>query len=325
MRVLITGINGFVGGHLAEHLLAETSWQIIGVAREATLSLATLREHVQLHAADLLDADAVQRLLRETRPDAIFHLAAQAHAPTSFRDPAGTLTTNVLMQLNLFEAVRAAQLDPTFLIVCTGEEYGAVQPHELPVDEDTPLRPVSPYAVSKVAQDMLAYQYHAAYQLKTIRVRPFNHTGPRQEDRYAPTAFAHQIARIEAGLQPPTVSVGNLAAQRDFSDVRDVVRAYRLAVEQGEPGAVYNIGSGQAVAIQAILDQLIALSHATIEVQPDPERMRPADVPLIVCDSSRFRQRTGWQPQIPLAQTLHDVLDDFRARVAQRPPEGDTQ
>lgn len=316
MRALITGINGFVGGHLAEHLLAETDWQIVGVAREARLRLEALRERVQLHAVDLLDATAVGQLLREVQPDLVFHLAAQAHAPTSFRDPAATLTTNIMMQLNLFEAVRAATLDPTLLIVCTGEEYGAVQPHELPVDEDTPLRPVSPYAVSKVAQDMLAYQYHAAYQLKTIRVRPFNHTGPRQEDRYAPTAFAHQIARIEAGLQPPVVSVGNLAAQRDFTDVRDVVRGYRLAVEHGEPGAVYNLGSGQAVAIQTILDQLIAHSQVAIQVQPDPERMRPADVPLIVCDASRFRQRTGWQPTIPLRQTLGDVLDDYRTRVA---------
>lgn len=317
MRALITGINGFVGGHLAEHLLAETDWQIVGVAREARLSLAPLGEQVQLHAVDLLNAAAVKALLREVQPDLVFHLAAQAHAPTSFRDPAGTLTTNILIQLNLFEAVRTAALDPTLLIVCTGEEYGAVQPHELPVTEDTPLRPVSPYAVSKVAQDMLAYQYHAAYQLKTIRVRPFNHTGPRQEDRYAPTAFAHQIARIEAGLQPPVVSVGNLAAQRDFTDVRDVVRGYRLAVERGEPGAVYNIGSGQAVAIQTILDQLIGHSQTAIEVRPDPERMRPADVPLIVCDATRFRERTGWQPTIPLGQTLGDVLDDFRARVAQ--------
>lgn len=325
MRALITGINGFVGGHLAEHLLAETDWQLSGVAREATLSLASLRERVQLHAADLRDADATHQLLRTLQPDLIFHLAAQAHAPTSFRDPAGTLTTNVLMQLNLFEAARAAQLDPTFLIVCTGEEYGAVEPGDLPVDEDTPLRPVSPYAVSKVAQDMLAYQYYAAYRLKTIRVRPFNHTGPRQEDRYAPTAFAQQIARIEAGLQPPVVKVGNLAAQRDFSDVRDVVRAYRLAVEHGAPGAVYNIGSGQAVAIQTILDQLIAHSRIEIEVQPDPERMRPADVPLIVCDATRFRERTGWQPTIELAQTLGDVLDDFRARVAQEHARPDEQ
>lgn len=317
MRALITGINGFVGGHLAEHLLAETDWQLWGVAREASLSLPALHGRVGAVSADLHDSTAVHHLIHETQPDVIFHLAAQAHLPTSFRDPAGTLTTNILMQLNLFEAVRAARLDPTILVVCTGEEYGAVQPHELPVNEDTPLRPVSPYAVSKVAQDMLAYQYHAAHKLKTIRVRPFNHTGPRQDDRYAPTGFAHQIARIEAGTQPPVVRVGNLEAQRDFTDVRDIVRAYRLAVEQGEPGAVYNLGSGRPVAIRTILDTLIGLSRVHIAVESDPKRMRPADVPVIACDATRFRSRTGWEPRISLAQTLQDVLDDWRTRVTQ--------
>lgn len=315
MRALITGINGFVGGHLAEHLLAETDWQVFGTVREAELQLPTLREHVRATHVDLLDAAAVTRCIAAIQPDVVFHLAAQAHLPTSFRDPAGTLTGNILMQLHLFEAMRAASLDPTIVVVGTGEEYGAVQPHEQPVKEGTPLRPVNPYAVSKVAQDMLAYQYFAAHKLKTIRMRPFNHSGPRQEDRYAITGFAHQIARIEAGLQSPVVRVGNLQAQRDFTDVRDIVRAYRLAAELGEPGEVYNLGSGQPVAIQEILDRLLRLSQVRIEVQPDPERMRPADVPVIACDATRFRERTGWQPQIELEQMLRDILDDWRSRV----------
>ena len=317
MRALITGINGFVGGHLAEHLLAETTWQVFGTAREPTLQLPALREQVQATQADLRDASAVHELIRAVEPDAIFHLAAQAHLPTSFRDPAGTLTTNILMQLHLFEAIRAATIDPVIVVVCTGEEYGAVQPDEQPVNENTPLRPVNPYAVSKVAQDMLAYQYFAAHKLRTIRMRPFNHSGPRQEDRYAVTGFARQIARIEAGLQPPVVKVGNLQAQRDFTDVRDIARAYRVAAEQGEPGAVYNLGSGRPVAIQTILDLLLGMSQAQIEVQTDPERMRPADVPLIACDATRFQQRTGWEPRIPLEQMLRDILDDWRKRVAQ--------
>jgi GDP-4-dehydro-6-deoxy-D-mannose reductase len=265
---------------------------------------------------DLQDAEAVRVAIADVAPDIIFHLAAQAHAPTSFRDPGATLTGNILMQLNILEAVRAAGIDPTILVVGTGEEYGAVQPDEIPVDEDTPLRPVSPYGVSKVAQDMLAFQYHAAYKLKTIRVRPFNHTGPRQEPRYVATEFAQQIARIEAGLQPATVRVGNLEARRDFTDVRDVVRAYRLAVEHGQPGAVYNIGSGQPVAIATILETLVGLSHVPIDVQHDPTRMRPADVPVIACDARRFREQTGWEPRIPLRQTLTDIMDDFRQRVA---------
>jgi GDP-4-dehydro-6-deoxy-D-mannose reductase len=317
MRALITGINGFVGGHLAEHLLAETNWQVFGTAREPTLQLPALRERVQATQADLRDASAVHELIREVQPDVVFHLAAQAHLPTSFRDPAGTLTTNILMQLHLFEAIRAAAIDPVIVVVCTGEEYGAVQPDEQPVNENTPLRPVNPYAVSKVAQDMLAFQYFAAHKLKTIRMRPFNHSGPRQEDRYAITGFARQIARIEAGLQPPVVKVGNLQAQRDFTDVRDIVRAYRVAAEQGEPGAVYNLGSGQPVAIQTILDLLLSMSQVRIEVQTDPERMRPADVPLIACDAARFRQQTGWEPRISLDQMLRDILDDWRTRVTQ--------
>jgi GDP-4-dehydro-6-deoxy-D-mannose reductase len=316
MRALITGINGFVGGHLAEHLLAETDWQVFGTAREPTLHLPALREQVQATQADLRDSSAVHELIRAVEPDVVFHLAAQAHLPTSFRDPAGTLTTNILMQLHLFEAIRAAAIDPVIVVVCTGEEYGAVQPDEQPVNENTPLRPVNPYAVSKVAQDMLAYQYFAAHKLRTIRMRPFNHSGPRQEDRYAVTGFARQIARIEQGLQPPVVKVGNLQAQRDFTDVRDIVRAYRVAAEQGEPGAVYNLGSGRPVAIQMILDLLLSMSQVRIEVQADPERMRPADVPVIACDATRFRQQTGWEPRIPLEQMLHDILDDWRTRVA---------
>ena len=316
MRALITGINGFVGGHLAEHLLAATDWQLWGAGREPALSLATLHGRVTPVSVDLMDTSKVRQMMDAIRPDVVFHLAAQAHPPTSFRDPAGTLTTNILMQLNLFEAIRDEQLDPTILVVGTGEEYGAVRPDEIPVDEDTPLRPVSPYAVSKVAQDMLAYQYHVAHHLKTIRVRPFNHTGPRQEERYVATEFAQQIARIEAGHQPPIVMVGNLEAQRDFTDVRDMARAYQLAVERGEPGAVYNIGSSRPVAISSILDILVGLSQVSIDVRHDPQRMRPADVPVIACDATRFRRQTSWEPQIPLEQTLRDILDDFRMRVA---------
>lgn len=313
MRALITGANGFVGGHLCEHLL-DSGWQLVGVGREAVSRYPRLQERMSFCSVDLLDATALGELVGETAPDTVFHLAAQAHPPTSFRDPAATLTANMLMQLNLFEAIRAAQLDPTVLVVSSGEVYGAVQPADLPIDEDTPLRPVSPYAVSKVTQDMLAYQYWAAHGLRTIRIRPFNHTGPGQDDGYAPPAFARQIARIEKGLQPPVVQVGNLSARRDFTDVRDVVRGYRLAVERGEPGQVYNLGAGRATSIQEILDGLLRHSQADIAVEIDPERMRPVDTPLIVCDARRLRERTGWQPVIPLAQTLSDLLDDWRQR-----------
>ncbi len=316
MRALITGINGFAGSHLAEHLLATTDYQVWGVARGGIANLLSLRDHVEAVDVDLLDRAAVDALVATVRPDVVFHLAAQAHVPTSWNDPAGTLITNISMQLNLCEALRAADLQPRIVVVSTGEVYGAVEAHNIPIDEDVPLRPVNPYAVSKAAQDLLAYQQHRAYNLHIVRVRPFNHTGPRQSDGYAPTAFAHQIARIEAGLQPPVVQVGNLDARRDVSDVRDIVRGYLLAAEQGEAGAVYNLGSGRPVAMRAVLDTLLRFSTATITIEPDPARMRPVDVPVIACDATRFHERTGWQPEITLEQTLHDVLADWRQRIA---------
>lgn len=311
MRALITGINGFVGGHLAEHLLS-SGWDVSGLASSPTLRLADLAEHVRIFSADLTDSGATQTTLEQTQPDVIFHLAAQAHVPTAVADPAGTLTNNMLAQLNLLEAVRASALDPTVVIACTSEEYGSVRPEDIPVDEDTPLRPGNPYALSKVFQDMLALQFFIAHQIRTVRLRLFNHIGPRQSPSYVVAAFAHQIAMIERGEQPPVVQVGNLSARRDFSDVRDIVRAYELAATHCKAGEVYNVGSGDAVEIGAILDMLICLSTTAISVEIDPARFRPIDVPVIACDASRFRARTDWVPQIPLQQSLADVLAEWR-------------
>ena len=307
MRILITGINGFVGRHLAEHLSASGRHQVIGLTRKT--AGAPLAD-VSLVHADLLDPAQTRSALADAAPDTIFHLAAQANVPQSFADPAGTLQTNMQSQLNLFEAVRALGADPLVLVAVSNEIYGP--PSTLPVDEDAPLRPVNPYAVSKATQDLLAYQYFAAYHMRTIRLRPFNHIGPRQSDKYVTGAFAAQIARIEAGLQEPLMRVGNLSAERDFTDVRDIVRAYELAALHGEAGAAYNIGSDRAVSIQHILDRFLAHSRVSIRVEPDPARMRPTDVPRVVCDSRRFRSLTGWEPQIPLEQTLIDILDVWR-------------
>jgi GDP-4-dehydro-6-deoxy-D-mannose reductase len=254
-------------------------------------------------------------MLADFRPDVIFHLAAQSHVPTSHADPSGTITNNLLAQLQLLETVRALKADPLIVVACTGDEYGAVRPEDLPVDEDTPLRPNNPYALSKVAQDMLALQYFLGYGVRTIRLRLFNHIGPGQDDGFVTAAFAHQIARIEAGLQEPLIRVGNLEGQRDFTDVRDVVRAYELAATHGTPGEVYNIGTGRPVRVQAILDILVGLSSATISVQPDPARMRPVDVPIIASDVTRFGTQTGWQPEITLEQSLADILTNWRERV----------
>lgn len=314
MRALITGINGFVAGYLAEVLL-QHDWELAGIALSPDLRHTGLRGRIRHHAGDLRDQATVRALLAEIAPDVIFHLAAQSHVPTSHADPIGTITNNLLSQLQILEAVRALKTDPLVVVACTGDEYGAVQPEDLPVDEDTPLRPNNPYALSKVAQDMLALQYFLGYNIRTIRLRLFNHIGPGQDDAFVTAAFAHQIARIEAGLQEPVIRVGNLEGQRDFTDVRDVVRAYELAATRGTPGEVYNIGTGRPVRVQATLDILLGLSSTPIRVQPDMARMRPVDVPIIACDSTRFRSRTGWQPEITLEQSLADILASWRERV----------
>lgn len=314
MRALITGLNGFAGGHLAEHLLG-CGWQVSGIGLSGEVRLPSIEGRVQPFAADLLDAAATGAALDAAAPDVIFHLAAQSHVPTAFDDPEATISNNLLAQLRLLEVVRARGGDPVVVVACTGEEYGAVRPSDLPVNEATPLRPNNPYALSKVAQDMLALQYFLSYGIRTIRLRLFNHIGPRQSDSFVVPAFAHQIARIEAGKQEPVVRVGNLDARRDFTDVRDVVRAYELAALHGEAGEVYNIGSGHPVAIRELLDMLLELSRVEIAVEPDPERMRPSDVPVIACDASHFHARTGWTPAIPLRQSLTDILDDWRKRV----------
>src|SRR5512145_479626 len=270
MRALITGINGFVGGHLAEHLLTSGDWEVWGLDRQPGLALPQLCEQVQFICADLGVQEQVTSLLDHVKPDVIFHLAAQSNVPQSFKDPTGTLFTNILAQLTIFQAVLLLQQNPLIVIACSNEIYGQVQPDELPVNEDTPLRPVNPYAVSKSTQDLLAYQYYASNHLRTIRLRLFNHIGPRQSDLFVASAFAMQIARVEAGLQEPLLRVGNLMAERDFTDVRDIVRAYELAALQGEVGLAYNVGSGRYVSMQWLLDTLLGFSTCTIGVEPDP-------------------------------------------------------
>jgi GDP-4-dehydro-6-deoxy-D-mannose reductase len=250
--------------------------------------------------------------MEEHRPDYIFHLAAQSFVPTSFADPWHTLENNIQSELNLLEAVRGSGREVGFLVIGSNEEYGAPKPDELPQTEQNPLRPNNPYAVSKVGQDFLGLQYHLAYGMSVVRVRPFNHTGPGQSSRFVVPAFASQIARIEVGLQEPVITVGNLAASRDFVDVRDIVRAYHLAITEGAPGEVYNLASGQPQSIQALLDTLLSYSEAEIRVERDPERYRPVDVPVVYGSAEKFRRRTGWQPQIPFERTLRDTLAYWR-------------
>jgi GDP-4-dehydro-6-deoxy-D-mannose reductase len=274
-----------------------------------------LRDRVRFVECDLRDAGAVLRVLRDVRPDRIFHLAAQSYVPTSWLAPAETLSGNVLGQLHLFEALRELDLPARVHVAGSSEEYGLVLPSEIPIREENPLRPLSPYAVSKVAQDMLAYQYWQSYRLHAVRTRGFNHTGPRRGEVFVTSNFARQIAQIEKGLREPVVSVGNLDSVRDFTDVRDMVRAYWLALERGAPGEVYNICSSRGYTARQVLDILLGLAQVKVTVQEDPARMRPSDVTLLVGDCSKFRSATGWQPTIPFEVTLKDLLEHWRSRV----------
>ena len=311
--VLITGVGGFVGRYLVDHLRAEGDGPIVGISRPGVGS--ALPSDVPVLDVDLNDRAATREAVHQIRPAFVYHLAAQSSVAESHADPLGTLFNNIGGQITLFEALLEHDEPARVLVVGSNEEYGLVEAHELPVRETNELRPLSPYAVSKVAQDLLGYQFFKTRGLPVIRVRPFTHTGPGQAAQFVTSAFARQIARIEVGLQPAVVSVGNLGARRDFTDVRDVVRAYRLALREGEPGAVYNVGSEQPVSIQSILDRLIALSQVPISVQVDPARLRPSETPPQYSDCRKLRERTGWRPLIPFEQTLADVLDHWRERV----------
>lgn len=319
MRVLITGITGFAGSHLAELILSEhPEVEVFGTYRWRSRrdNIGHVEGRVGLIETDLRDYSSVHTMLEASRPDFVFHLAAQSFVPASWTGPSETLTTNIVGQTNLFEAIRRLDLDPVVQLACSSEEYGRVLPDEVPIKETNPLRPLSPYAVSKVAQDMLGYQYHQSYGLRAIRTRGFNHTGPRRGEVFVTSNFARQLALIEAGGQDPVIRVGNLDAIRDFTDVRDMVRAYWLAVHHATPGEVYNISRGEGISIRDLLDRLIALSTADVSVEVDPARLRPSDVGILVGDCSKFRQETGWEPLIPFDQTLSDLLDYWRHQLA---------
>jgi GDP-4-dehydro-6-deoxy-D-mannose reductase len=315
LKALITGISGFVGSHLAEYLLARTDWRVAGTVYGPYRNISEIRDRLELYPAELSRLPVVEFILDQARPDVIFHLAAIAATGLSWRDPATTLHVNVGMQANILQAVVNLSLDSRVLVIGSSEEYGAALASQAPIDEDTPFRPLNPYAVSKVAQDMLGLQYHLSHGLDTVRVRPFNHIGPRQGLGFVVPDFASQVARIEAGLSDPVMRVGNLEAQRDFTDVRDVVRAYHQLALSGQSGEVYHVGSGRAHAVQEILDSFLSQSTVPIRVEPDPERVRPSDIPSIVCDYGRLHACTGWEPTIPFAQSLAQVLDDWRTRI----------
>jgi GDP-4-dehydro-6-deoxy-D-mannose reductase len=318
LKALITGISGFVGSYLAEHLLESTDWEVAGTVFGPYDNIVELSGRLELYPAELSRLEVMTFVLEQCQPDVIFHLAAQPLVSASQRDPWHTLETNIRMQLNVLEGVSRIVPQCRVLVVGSSEEYGLVAAQDLPVDEDTPLRPLNPYALSKVAQDLMGLQYYLTHQLAVIRVRPFNHIGPRQSLGFVVPDFASQIVAAEAGLRPPSIKVGNLSARRDFSDVRDVVRAYVSLVTSGEPGEVYNIGKGESHAIQEVLDGLLALSHVPIKVRQDPARMRPSDIPEVICDASRLQACTGWRPTISFDQSLQDVLEYWRQETEEQ-------
>lgn len=321
MRALITGITGFAGSHLAEYILAEQPGvEVYGTFRWRSRmdNVEHLDGRIKLVEADLRDYTSVHRALEISRPDYIFHLAAQSFVPASWNAPSDTIVTNVTGQTNLFEAIRALKLDPVVQIACSSEEYGLVHPDETPIKETNPLRPLSPYAVSKVGQDYLGYQYFQSYGLKAIRTRGFNHTGPRRGQVFVTSNFCSQVAAIELELQEPVIRVGNMEAIRDFTDVRDMVRAYWLAVTKAKPGEVYNIATGHGIHIREMLDLVLSFSRVKVRTEVDPERLRPSDVEILIGDSSKFRADTGWEPQIPFEQTVRDLLDYWRKVLSER-------
>lgn len=307
-KSLITGVNGFAGTHL-NNLLLNEGHEVFGVVKPSHDN----NEDSHHFPVDILDYEGLKNVIDKVSPDYIFHLAAFTSPSVSFSNPSETITNNIGGQLNVLEAVKELQLLSTrILVVSSAEIYGQVKEGELPINESTPLRPTSPYAVSKIAQDFLGLQYFLSQKLQCIRVRPFNHVGPYQAPSFAIPSFARQIAEIEKGKQDPIMRVGNLDAKKDFTDVRDVVRAYLLLMEKGEAGEVYNIGSGRSYKMSEILDMLLSFARKEIIVETDPSLIRPIEIPELRCDYHKLHHTTAWKPEISLEQSLQDTLDYWR-------------
>lgn len=317
MRVLVTGVTGFAGSHLVDYLLTLPDLEIYGIWRwrSRTENVEHFEAKITFYECDLRDASSVRDVIELVRPDRIFHLAAQSFVPTSWSAPSESLVTNIIGQLNVFEAVRRIGIEPRIQLACSSEEYGLVREEEIPIKETNPLRPLSPYGVSKVGQDMLGYQYAKSYGMFIVRTRGFNHTGRRRGPVFVCSDFAKQIAEIEKGKRDPVIRVGNLEAVRDFTDVRDMVRGYWLALERCDPGDVYNICSGVGHKIRDVLDTLLQMTSKDIEVKVDASRLRPSDVPVLIGDNTKFREKTGWEQTIAFERTLQEIYEYWLERV----------
>jgi GDP-4-dehydro-6-deoxy-D-mannose reductase len=314
-NILVTGASGFVGAHLIKYLLEKNSERVFGTYLEDSSleKLSEFKNKVELEKIDLLDKDKVSGLIDRIKPDAIYHLAALTSPSLSFESPAEFIMNNISSEINILESLKSQGLTETkLLVVSSGDVYGKVKKEDLPIDEETPFNPTNPYAVSKIAQDFLGLQYFLAYGIKIVRVRPFNHTGPGQSPNFVVPAFSKKIAEIEKGKREPVLQVGNLKGKRDFTDVRDMIRAYDLILNKGVAGDVYNIGSGKSYVIGDILSKLLALSKKKIKIETDKSLLIPMDNPELTCDYSKLSKLTGWKPEIPIEKTLQDTLDYWR-------------
>lgn len=326
-KAFITGITGMVGSHLADYLLEHTDWEIYGLIRWRSqldniahlLDRVNQKDRVFLLYGDLNDELSLFHALEQAQPDYVFHLAAQSYPKTSFESPLETFNTNILGTSRLLEALRKLKLDPYIHVCASSEVFGRVPKEKLPINEECTFHPASPYAISKVGTDLIG-RYHAeAYGQKVMTTRMFTHTGPRRGDVFAESTFAKQIAMIEHQMIPPVIKVGNTESLRTFADVRDAVRAYHLLLTKNPlPGAYYNIGGSHVCKISDMLDTLISMSpmREKIRVEVDPERLRPIDADLQVPDIQKFKNHTGWEPQIPFQQTMSDLLNYWRHRIA---------
>ncbi|MBI4567296.1 MAG: GDP-mannose 4,6-dehydratase [Planctomycetes bacterium] len=325
-RLLVTGATGFIGPYLLRELVGRAA-VIVGLTsgrvsprRPARALEGELAGRVHLLSCDLTDKEAVLDLVRSLMPDAVVHAAAQASIPASYRDPDFTFRVNVDGTRHLYDALMRAEIRPRVLFIGSADVYGSVSEDENPIGERAEFRPLSPYAVSKAAADLLSYQVWKNYGLPVIRLRPFNHAGAGQGTGFVIPDFACQVAEIEVGRRAPEIMVGDLSAKRDFTNVRDMARAYALALDACAPGEVYNIGSGVAESVAQVLDLLLGLATTPIRKKVDPSRLRPSDAPLRLCDPGKFRAATGWAPQRTIAQTVEEVLNDWRARLAATTP-----
>jgi len=316
MKALITGISGFAGSYLAEFLINK-GYEVFGTFYDKSTfsNINNILNKIEIFKCDIRNYNDLKKIIEKVRPDEIYHLAAISFVPTSLKNPKLTFDTNLDGTLNLYQAIIELKIEPKILFVGSADEYGSIKNSDLPIKENCSVRPMNPYSISKASADFLSYFYFKNHHFNIVRVRPFNHIGPRQSPEFVCSSFAKQISEIERGLKETIIKVGNLEAKRDFTDVRDMIKAYWLALQKGKFGEVYNVCSGNAVSIKEVLDRLLNMSKKKIKVIQDPKRLRPSDVSLLLGDSTKFKEKTEWRIEISFGKTLQDILNYWRNKI----------